>query len=112
VTFVRRLLILEAAVVLLSGFVWLFAVPKPFESFRDCVFVVGAVFVGLGTVFHMESATAVLEHLNRRTWSGTSMSEEESLTRAFRDRETSYGHSIAFAAAGLIAIAMVFLLPT
>jgi hypothetical protein len=95
---------------LLAGLLWFWAVPQTLQDFRSCVFVVGAVVVGLGTIFGVSEFDAFGEHLDRQGY-GTSMTNEQSEARMREDMAASHSQSTLLLTGGSIAVALVYIVP-
>ena len=87
-----KLLVLEVIVFACATLLWFFMDPQA-TPFYLCLFITGAVFAGLGTLFSFSAHNATLDDYARRAWTGTSMSHSESLHRAWQDITVSYFQS-------------------
>ncbi len=92
---------MELIVFVLAALLWLFRRTQG-TPFYLCLFIIGAIFIGLGTLFYFNAINAIRDDFRRRAW-GTSMTNTESGRRAWADIAVSYFQASLFLWAGLIA---------
>ncbi len=103
-----KLSIMELIVIILAVLIWLFG-NTPFYL---CLFIIGFIFIGLGTLFLYSAKNAIGDDIQRRKLGifsvGTTMSDEESKQRASNDIAISYFQGSLFLWSGLIAAGLSF----
>jgi hypothetical protein len=104
-----KILIFEVVVFVCAALLWVFLASRA-TPFYTCLFIIGTVFAGIGTLFNFSAHNATFDDYVRRTWTGTSMKHDESWRRAWQDITVSYFQSSLFLWSGLIAVAISYFL--
>ena len=99
--YIFKLLIMEVIVFVLAALLWLFRRTQG-TPFYLCLFIIGVIFIGLGTLFYLNANNAISDDFRRRAW-GTSMANAESGRRAWNDIAASYFQASLFLWSGVIA---------
>ncbi len=90
--YIFKVFILEVIVFVLAAIFWLFRLPHG-TPFYLCLFMIGVVFIGLGTFFYYNAKNAIFDDFQRRKLgiftAGSSMTYEESKRMASDDIDTS-----------------------
>ncbi len=94
---------MELIVFVFAALVWFFSS----TSFYLCLFIVGFIFIGLGTLFLFSAKNAIRDDFQRRKLDifsvGSTMTDEESKQRTSSDIAISYYQGSLFLWSGLIA---------
>ncbi len=96
-----KLFVMEMIVFVLAALLWFFRRPQG-TPFYLCLFIIGVIFIGLGTLFYFSAKNAVTDDYLRRA-RGTSMTHDESGRRAWNDMAVSFFQASLFLWSGLIA---------
>ncbi len=103
-----KLSIMELIVFVLAVLIWFFS-NSPFYL---CLFIIGLIFIGLGTLFLYNAKNAIGDDFQRRKLGffsvGTTMTDDESKQRASNDIAISYFQGSLFLWSGLIAAGLSF----
>ncbi len=103
-----KLSVMELIVFVLAVLIWLIS-NNPFYL---CLFIIGFIFIGLGTLFLYSAKNAIGDDFQRRKLGifsvGTTMTDEESKQRASDDIANSYFQGSIFLWSGLIAAGISF----
>ncbi len=106
--YLLKLSIMELIVFVLAVLIWLFNK----TPFYICLFIIGFIFIGLGTLFLYSAKNAISDDFQRRKLgifsTGTTMTDEESKQRASNDIAISYFQGSLFLWSGLIAAGLSF----
>ncbi len=98
-----KLSIVELIVFVFAALIWFFS-NTPFYL---CLFIIGFIFIGLGTIFLFGAKNAIGDDLQRRKLNifsvGTTLTDDESKQRASNDIAISYFQGSLFLWSGLIA---------
>jgi hypothetical protein len=104
--YIFKVFVLEVIVFILAAVLWLFRLQHG-TPFYLCLFMIGVIFIGLGTLFLFNAKNAIFDDFQRRKLGlftvGSSMTDEESKRRTSDDIDTSYFQGSLFLWAGLIA---------
>lgn len=101
-----KLFIMELIVFVLAAFLWFFRRPEE-TPFYLCLFIMGAIFTGLGALMYFGANNSILDDYRRRVY-GSSMTHAESGRRAWDDMAASYFQASIFLWSGLFAASLSF----
>jgi hypothetical protein len=104
-----KLFIMELVTFGCAALIWLFRRPQA-TPFYICLFISGAIFTGIGTLFYLSARNAIRDDYLRHVWGKdiTSMTNVESSHRTLEDIIVSYFQASLFIWSGLIAVGVSF----
>ncbi len=104
--YIFKVFVLDVMIFVLAAILWLFRISHG-TPFYLCFFMVGVIFIGLGTLFLWNAKNAIFDDFQRRKLGffnvGSSMTNEESKRRASNDIASSYFQGSLLLWSGLIA---------
>jgi len=102
-----KLFVMEMVIFGCAALIWLFRYSYA-TPFYICLFISGAIFTGIGTLFYFSVSNEIRDDYQRRVLGSTSMTHAESGHRALEDIILSYFQASLFLWPGLIAAGVSF----
>ena len=99
-----KLFIMELIAFVLASLLWFFRRTEN-TPFYLCLFIIGAIFTGLGALMYSGANNAILDDFRRRVY-GTSMTHAESGSRAWNEMAASYFQASLFLWSGFLAASL------
>jgi hypothetical protein len=105
--YLLKLFVMEIVIFGCAAFICFFR-HQHATPFYICLFISGAIFSGIGTLFYSSARNAIHDDYVRRVLGATSMTHAESSHMALSDIIVSYFQASLFLWSGLIAVGVSF----